>query len=63
MAIAQHQSEKSHFRRFIQGSDDQNKLVDSMGKLTRFVNLLQVCRRFIVSLSVYISDSASSSKF
>jgi len=41
----QTQNSKSRFTRFIQGSDDQSKLVDSMGKLTRFVNLLQVCSK------------------
>ena len=50
MNTVQAQSGKSRVTRFIQGSDDQTKLVESMGKLTRFVNLLQVCRCFIVRL-------------
>jgi len=50
MDTVQAQSSKSRLTRFIQGSDDQTKLVESMGKLTRFVNLLQVSRRFIIRL-------------
>lgn len=50
MATVQTQNDKGRFARLVQGSDDQNKLVDSMGKLTRFVNLLQVGRCFMVRL-------------
>lgn len=41
-ATVKTQNEKPYLARLMHGMDDQSKLVDSMGKLTRFVNLLEV---------------------
>ena len=38
------QQGKTRVSRLFQGTDDQTKLVETLGKLTRFVNLLQVCQ-------------------
>jgi len=41
------QQGKSRVSRLFQGADDQSKLVETLGKLTRFVNLLQVCQTIL----------------
>jgi len=45
-ATVKTQKAKASFSRFVQGSDDESKLVESMGQLIRFVNLLQACQRY-----------------